>query len=916
MTSHNHSATAKVTTWHRQTAEAVLEAFSCDPELGLTDEQIRCRQASFGPNALPPPRPPSRWRRFLSQCQNVLIYVLLAAALVTALLGHGLDCAVILGVVLINALIGYLQEGKAEQALTAIRALLSPLAQVRRGGEHRELPSEQLVPGDLVFLNAGDRVPADLRLLRLRGLTIDESALTGESLQVEKQLAPVASSAVLGERTNLAFSGTLVTRGQGMGVVVAIGRATEIGRISTLLGQVQPMNTPLLRQLDRFGHWLAWVILALSLFTLLFGALVRHYSLAEMFLAAVGLAVAAIPEGLPAVITITLAIGVQRMARRNAIIRRLPAVEALGSVTVICSDKTGTLTRNEMTVRRILTAEHQLELRGSGYGPQGVFLLAGQELAPENHPWLQALSRVALLCNDARVGLQDGHWTLVGDPSEGALISLAMRAGLDPDAERQAAPRWDEIPFEAEHRFMATLNHDHQGQRWLLLKGAPERVLALCARQQLAEGEVPLDAAAWQNAMAEAAAGGLRLLALARRQAPGLTALSFADVEAGGFTLLAVLGLWDPPREEAIAAVARCRAAGMQVKMITGDHQLTAQAIGEQLGLAASVRVLGGDELEQLDDEQLTEVVDDYVIFARASPEHKLRLVAALQRRGEVVAMTGDGVNDAPALKRADVGIAMGHKGTEAAKEAAEMVLTDDNFASIAAAVEEGRTVYDNIGKAIVFILPTNFGEAGVVLVAVLLGITLPITPVQILWVNMITAVTLALAEAFEQAEADIMGRPPRPPQAPLLSPFLIWRVLLVSVLLVAGTLGLFLWQQAEGLPLAQSQTLAVNTLVMGEIVYLFNVRHLRSSVLNREGLLGNPYVLLTICILIFFQLLFTYLPPMQRLFGTQSLGAVEWGWIGLFGLALLLLMELEKVILNLVFRLRRHQGEKSANSH
>jgi len=878
----------------------VLDVLQVARGEGLSGAEAARRLELHGPNALPPPPRRGAAMRFLLQFHNVLIYVLLAAGIVTTLLGHGVDSAVIFGVVFINAVIGFLQEGKAERALEAIRDMLSPRAQVLRDGRRHEVAADTLVPGDIVFLASGDRVPADLRLIEVRSLRIEEAVLTGESLGVDKAVAPVAGEAPIGDRTSMAYSGTLVSYGQGAGVVIATGAHTEIGRISAMLGAVEGMSTPLLRQMAGFSQLLTWVILAIAGAAFVFGTQVRSYSPDDMFLAAVGLAVAAIPEGLPAIMTITLAIGVQRMARRRAIVRRLPAVEALGSVTVICTDKTGTLTRNEMTVQRMITADGRVDVLGVGYAPHGGFERDGRDLDAAEAPLLTDIGRVCLLCNDAELGQHDDAWRVVGDPTEGALLTLALKTGIDARLLREALPRDDVIPFESEHCFMATLHHDHGGAARVLLKGAPERVMAMCSMSRGLDGEASaLDHEAWLQAIDQAAGEGMRLLAVAeRREAGVLTALKFDDVGRGGFTLLAVLGITDPPRDEALAAVASCLSAGVKVKMITGDHAATACAIGRQLQLGGEVRALTGADIERLDDAQLAEAVLHTEIFARASPEHKLRLVEALQARGEVVAMTGDGVNDAPALKRADVGVAMGHKGTEAAKEAAEMVLADDNFASVAAAVEEGRTVYDNLRKAIAYLLPTNIGQAAMVFAAVLFGLTMPITPAQILWVNMVTAVTLALALAFERPEADIMQRPPRDPAEPLLNGLLAWRIVFVGFLLVAGGMGLFLWESARGASLEAARTAAVNALLVGEVFYLFNVRNLLGSVLNRDGFFGNRYVLLAIGLLALCQALFTYLPTMQLLFGTVALGVGEWLRILGFGVVLLFVVEAEKAVL------------------
>ncbi|HEY0488904.1 MAG TPA: HAD-IC family P-type ATPase [Telluria sp.] len=882
--------------WHAATAQQALERLDAVPGRGLAAQEAARRLAVSGPNALAPPQRRAPWRRLLAQFHNVLIYVLLGAAATTALLGHLVDSGVIAGVVVINALIGFLQEGKAERALDAIRNMLPFHAQVLRDGRRVELDAQQLVPGDIVYLASGDKVPADLRLLDVHNLRIEEAALTGESVPAEKQLAPVDAGAALGDHACMAYSGTLVASGQGTGLVVATGTASEIGRISDLLASVEEQGTPLLRQLAAFGRRLTVATLLVAALAFAFGTMVRNFAAADMFLAAVGLAVALIPEGLPAIMTITLAIGVERMARRHAIIRRLPAVETLGSVTVICTDKTGTLTRNEMTARRVLTARADFAVTGVGYAPRGGFALDGAEAVAAQHPVLADIARPALLCNDAALERDGEQWRLAGDPTEGALVSFAMKAGLDAHAERAALPRIDAIPFESEHRFMATLHHDHAGGHHLFIKGAPEAVLAL-GQQQLENGaERPLDGAAWQRRMDSAAASGLRLLALARRRVPALSALRMDTVTAGQFTLLGVLGLEDPPREEAVAAVARCRAAGIRVKMITGDHLATACAIGQQVGLGAPFTACTGAALAAMDDAALAAAAASNDVFARASPEDKLRLVVALQARGDVVAMTGDGVNDAPALKQADVGVAMGARGTEAAKEAAEMVLADDNFASIAAAIEEGRGVYDNIRKAIVFILPTNGGEAGMLLVAIMLGLTMPVTPVQILWINMVTAVTLALALAFETTEAGVMARPPRDPREPVLTGFLMWRIGLVTTLMVGGGIGLFLWELQQGASLPEARCAAVNAIVMGEIVYLFNVRRTGAAAFGRGALDGSRYALGAVGVLVVLQLLFTYLPAMQQLFGTAPPGWPAWLRIAGFGAILFAVVELEKV--------------------
>jgi len=886
---------AESRSWHQLDAAQTLTELEVT-ETGLETSEALARLERHGPNRLPEPETRGPLMRFLAQFHNVLIYVLLAAGVVTGLLQHWLDAGVILGVVLINAAIGFVQEGKAEDALRAIRQMLSPHAMAWRDGRLTTLDAADLVPGDLVQLQSGDKIPADLRLLRAKGLQIEEAALTGESVPVDKVVGALPLETPLADRRCMAYSGTLVTHGQGTGIVVETGAETEIGRISALVSGVEQLTTPLLRQMAQFGRWLTAAILALAALTFCFGVLVRDYTAAEMFLAAVGLAVAAIPEGLPAIMTITLAIGVRRMAGRNAIIRRLPAVETLGTVGVICSDKTGTLTRNEMTVSRLLTAERAFTLSGTGYDPHGAILLDGESYATQQDPVLTEALRAALLCNDAALTPAEGEWRVQGDPMEGALLVAGIKGGLDPEMLASELPRTDLIPFESEHKFMATLHHDHVGESFIFVKGAPEALLEMCSRQRVAGGMADIDRAFWLELMEGLAAQGQRVLAIAARPAERhATDLVFDDL-GRDLVMLALVGLMDPPREEAIAAVEVCARAGIRVKMITGDHASTAMAIAGQVGLANSNVVLTGRDLDAMDEDTLRRRAEEVDVYARVTPEHKLRLVQRLQESDRIVAMTGDGVNDAPALKRADVGVAMGINGTEAAKEAAEMVLADDNFASIASAVEEGRTVYDNLKKAILFILPTNGGEALVVLGAILFGFhQFPLTPVQILWVNMITAVTLALALAFEPPEPGVMGRPPRNAREPVLTPAFLWRIGYVSVILMIGTFGLFLWELERDASIEQARAVAVNTLVFFEIFYLLNSRYINAPVLNRAGLTGNPYVLLAIGLLVLFQLAFTYLEPMQALFGVAAIDWTVWVRIVLVTSSVLFIVELEK---------------------
>ncbi len=881
--------------WH---AEEIISAFKAlaVSDSGLTKKMVDERFDHYGANQLPETKTRGLLLRFLSQFHNVLIYVLMAAGIVTATLGHWVDASVIFGVVLVNALIGVVQEGKAEHALRAIRKMLSANAMVIRDGRQLMIPAESLVPGDIVLLQSGDKVPADLRLFQSKGLQIQESALTGESMAVEKGTDPVALESVIGDRLCMAFSSTLVTHGQGRGVVIAIGEETEIGRINKLVSGVDSVTTPLLRQMAQFGRGLTAAIIIIAAITFAFGVLLRDYLAAEMFLAAVSLAVAAIPEGLPAIMTITLAIGVQRMARRKAIIRRLPAVETLGAVNVICTDKTGTLTRNEMTVRSLITSAHQFDFQGTGYDPHGTILLNNGEIPEPERPLLLEVAKAALLCNDASLEQLDGEWLVHGDPMEGALLVASLKAGLDIEEQNKQYPRTDLIPFESEHRFMATLHHSHLGEAFIFIKGAPERLLEMCSQQRTIDGDQPLDRDYWSARIETLAQQGQRLLAIAVKPAPcEQVELKFSDVESK-LVMLGLFGLIDPPREEAIDAVRTCGKAGIRVKMITGDHGTTALAIARQINLINHKKVLTGAAIDQMSEAELRQQVAEVDVYARVNPEHKLRLVSLLQEQGLIVAMTGDGVNDAPALKRADVGTAMGHTGTEVAKEAAEMVLVDDNFASITHAVEEGRTVYDNLKKSIIFILPTNGGQALIILAAIILGFQqLPLTPVQILWVNMVTAVTLALSLAFEPPEPDVMHRPPRDARKPILTPHLLWRVLFVSIILMAGTFFLFVWNMAQGVTIEYARTIAVNTLVMFEIFYLFNSRYITASIFNREGLLGNRHVLIAIAVLVFLQLGFTYFTPFQLLFGTEAISFKAWLAIILTASSVLFLVELEK---------------------
>jgi calcium-translocating P-type ATPase len=862
--------TSPLTEPHARSSDACLSALGARPE-GLTGAEAARRLAEHGPNRLPEVQGRGPFLRFLMQFHNVLIYVLLGAAVVTAILQHWVDTGVILAVVCANAVIGFIQEGKAEAAMAAIRQMLAPRAAVLRDGQRLTVDGAEIVPGDIVLVEAGDKVPADLRVIEARGLAAQEAILTGESVPVEKSVDPVIADAPLGDRRSMLWSGTLVTQGTARGLVVATGTATEIGRIGGLLAEVEQLTTPLVAQMDHFARWLSFLILLAAALLLVYGYFVGHHEFSEMFMAVVGIAVAAIPEGLPAVMTVTLAIGVQAMAKRHAIVRRLPAIEAIGSVSVICTDKTGTLTRNEMVVVAAETPESSFTVAGTGYAPLGEITPAGD---------LSRLARAAALCNDAALQERAGRWTVEGDPMEGALLTFAAKVGGD-----QAARRLDTLPFDSRHRFMAVLADGPWG-RTSYVKGAPERVLRMCRG---------VDYADWHDRANTLARRGLRVLALAERSETG-ERLDDAALESG-LTFLGLVGLIDPPRPEAIAAVAECRGAGIRVKMITGDHAGTAAAIAAQIGLENPNRVLTGHDLDKLDDAQLALEAASADVFARTSPEHKLRLVTALQANGVSVAMTGDGVNDAPALKRADVGIAMGLKGSEAAKEAADLVLADDNFATIAAAVREGRTVYDNLKKVISWTLPTNAGESIVVVLALLAGLTLPVTAVQILWVNLITGVTLGVALAFEPTEVGTMGRLPRPRHTPILSGELVWHVLLVALLFFATVFGVFTYAIDRGYPLELAQTMALNMLVVLEIFHLFFIRNLHSTSLTWDAAKGTRVVWIVVIVITAAQFAVTYLPPLQAILGTKAVPLADGLLIVGVGAAFFAIIEIEKQI-------------------
>ena len=895
----NSKSAAAGTPWHAITVNEVIKRLTTSTEKGLDASEASTRLQKYGPNRLPEGKKRGPFMRFLAQLNNILVYVLLGAGFVKLMLGLWLDAGIIFGVVLLNALLGFIQEGKAEKALDSIRNMLSAEARTTRGGETRMIPAEELVPGDVVLLESGDKVPADLRLADAKNLRTEEAALTGESVPAEKTTDPVAEKSTVGDRDSMVFSGTMVVSGRATGVVVATGSETELGRINQLLASVSALETPLLRQIKKLGYLITAAVGVVGVLVFAYGRWVMGMEFVELFQAIVGIAVSLIPEGLPALITITLAIGVQRMAQRNAIIRRLPAVETLGSVSRICSDKTGTLTLMEMMVVSAATAESQYQITGNGYAPEGEVKQDGKP-ADKRETVLGLLGRVSMLCNDAELFQQEGVWKVEGDPTEGALYPFATKLGMDRQAEQKAYPRIDAIPFESEHKFMATLHKSADGKEILLVKGAPEVILENCDRQQTRDGKAaPLDRERFEKVSDKLASQGERVLGLAWLENPGVKAgtLGPADLPKN-LVLLGLIGLLDPPRKEAIEAVKECHGGGIRVTMITGDHKITAAAIAKMLGIGDGKTAVAGAEIEEMNEAALQETVRDVDVFARASPEHKLRLVKAIQANRQIVAMTGDGVNDAPSLKKADIGVAMGIKGTEVTKEAAGMILADDNFASIGAAVQEGRTVYNNIEKAILFLFPTNVAQALVIAVAILLGFTLPITAPQVLWVNMVTSVALGLVLCFEPHELDVMTRPPRAVDRPILTGFGIWRVIFVGLALLAVTLWAFFWMKSLNASDQLARTVAVNMITIGQIFYLLNSRYLLDSSLSLRAHLGNKYLPLGIGAVIILQLLFTYAPPLQVLFDNEAIPLWVWPRLFLGGLIFFLVVEAEKMII------------------
>ncbi|MBW4619357.1 MAG: cation-transporting P-type ATPase [Cyanosarcina radialis HA8281-LM2] len=886
--------------WHHLAGSEVARQLDSNLETGLTSAEVAKRRERFGPNELKSKPGKSPIVRFLLQFNQPLLYILLVAGAIKAILGEWVNAWVIWGVTLINAIVGFIQEAKAENAIAALASSVQTEATIVREGQKVRISSTEIVPGDLVLLTSGDKVPADLRLIAARNLQVNESALTGESIAVEKNLQILDADAPLAERTNMAYAGSFVTFGQGKGIVVAIAQETETGRISQLMEQQTNLKTPLTRKFDRFSRTLLYIILGVAALTFAVG-LGYGYSWIEMFEAAVALAVSAIPEGLPAVVTITLAIGVSRMARRHAIIRKLPAVETLGSATVICSDKTGTLTENQMTVQAIYAGGHQYHVSGEGYVPEGEIFLDEAPVELDKSRILQECLIAGLLCNDSHLEVKDRQWNVVGDPTEGALIVVANKAGYNRADLEQKMLRIDVIPFESEYQYMATLHRSREPRKIIYVKGSLEAILSRSQQMLDAQGNLTSLAPNIIHEEADAMAElGLRVLAFAKKSVRDeQNSLDHADIEAG-LIFIGLQGMIDPPRQEAIRAVAVCKAAGIQVKMITGDHAVTARAIASRMGLEKHGEVIAftGHELTRMDNQALANAIEQGVVFARVAPEQKLRLVEALQSKGEVVAMTGDGVNDAPALKQADIGIAMGGAGTEVAKEAADAILTDDNFASIAAAVEEGRTVYRNLLKAIAFILPVNGGESMTILISVLLARDLPILALQVLWLNMVNSIAMTVPLAFEPKSERVMQQPPRHPKEPLLSGRLLKRIIAISVFNWILIFGIFEWIEATTGSIALARTMAIQSLVAGRIFYLLSISQLGVGTFNKiRGRVARvtdaSAIIIGIVGAILLQVIFSQWSLMNALFSTAPLNLSQWLICLLVGLPMILVATL-----------------------
>ena len=881
--------------WHSLEFEEVLREVASSHS-GLSEQEAKERLLKYGANKLKQQRKKSAVIRFLMQFNNLLIYMLLLSALFTALLSHFFDTAVILVIVFINSIIGFIQENKANDAIEAIKKMLAYKAIVIRGGHKQEIDSELLVVGDIILLNAGDRVLADIRLLESHSLSAQEALLTGESSSVEKNSKSIAQNTALAERTSMVFAGTIISSGQAKGIIVATANNTELGQINEMLSSVEELKTPLVEQMDRFTKWLTLFLFIFSAVVFLMGYFLKSFAFDELFMAMIGIFVSAIPEGLPAVLTITLTVGVEAMAKKHAIVRYLPAIETIGSVSVICSDKTGTLTQNEMTVRTVITKNKDYRVEGVGYEPLGDIYTDDALVDCDKDNLLRFIAKGAILSSDALLKKDDNQWSIDGSPTEGAMVAFAHKVGFDAYELRAKYKKDDMIPFDSKYKFMALLHHSHLNEAMILVKGAVEIVIKMSQYEHIDTNDVKaIDTLYWEDKAKEMAQSGQRVLALAYKKVPSSKiTLSFDDLKSD-LVIVALFGLMDPPRPEAIEALKECYSANIDVKMITGDHIITAAAIGKMIGLKNCDNALSGSDIEALSDEELKDAVLKTDIFARTSPQHKLRLVKALQEHSKIVAMTGDGVNDAPALKRANVGIAMGKKGTEAAKESSKIVLTDDNFASIVSAIREGRRVYDNIKKVISWELPTSSAEACIIVVAILFGMVLPITPVQILWVNMITAITLGIALSFDTEGKDIMKRSPRKIDEPILNNALLWHIFYVTVIFLIAVFGVYYYAIDSSKSLEYARTFALNTLVFLEMFHLLYIRNYNVPNLSFSDLAANRVLWGAITVIFFAQIAITYIPLLQNIFMTASLSVFDFSMVFIIGVVVFIALEVEK---------------------
>jgi len=869
-------------------------------EQGLSEAEAKGRLEKYGPNKLPEGKGLSRLKILLHQFTSPLIYILMVAAVVTAVLGEYIDTGVIVAVLILNAIIGYFQEYKAETSVRVLKSMVVPKARVMRGGKEAEIPSEFVVPGDIVLLTSGMRVPADLRLFKTTELRVEEAALTGESVPVEKTTNPIREENLTpGDQTNMAFMGTIVVNGRAKGIVAETGSKTVLGQIAREVRELSVTKTPLQQKIVKFAHFIGFLVLGSALAISILGFFLRM-RIAEIFKIAVAASVAAIPEGLPIVVTITMAIGISRMARRNAIIRKLPAVETLGSTTVICSDKTGTLTKNEMTVKAIYDGQHAYEVTGSGYEPKGEILHDWETCDQATLEKPCVVLRIGLLCNESNIIEEDGQFRVDGDPTEGALIVSAMKANLRPEEEKRLYPQLSILPFESDRGFMATL-HEHEGKRFIFVKGAPEKVLEMCT--QSASGD-PLDQTKVLGMAEHFAGDGMRVLAMAYKEVTDkIEALTHHDVE-GDLILTGMQGMIDPPRPEVIEAIKGCQEAGIRVAMITGDHAVTATAIGKMIGItrdtAEKSATLTGRELETMNDETLFEKVKDVSVYARVSPQHKLSIVQQVMKHGEVVAVTGDGVNDAPALKAAHIGVAMGKTGTDVAKEASDMVITDDNFASIFHAVEEGRVVFDNIRKVTLFLIPTGFAAILSILITMIFDLPIPYVAAQLLWINLVTNGLQDVALAFEPGEKDVLKRKPRDLKEGIMSRLMVERSILVGLIISAGVIFNFISALDDGLSLERARTIAVTTMVLFQFFQAWNSRSELQTIF-RISPLSNPFLFYSMVAAFLAQLAVVYIPALQWIFKTEPLNGAEWMKIALVALSVVVAVEIDKAI-------RRHK--------